>query len=242
MRIALLADIHGNLSALNAVLEDLARNGGADVTVALGDLAMLGPQPAEVIDRLREAGCKAIQGNTDTWYNQVLPEDAVLGDERMAWIVRYARWAKPLLGEGRVRYLLELPFSWQGELGGGERLLTVHGSPRRIDEPIMPEAPPESLDDILAGVSASIVAFGHTHRAMAHRHKGITLVNPGTVGNPIPPDLDLRAAYGFAAWENGRLEIALRRVVYDPSATLTAAVERQMPGAEGYVAKFRQAG
>ena len=241
MRIALLADLHGNLSALDAVLDDIAATGGADVTLALGDLAMLGPQPAEVVDRLREAGCVAIQGNTDAWYNQTLPEDSEGRDEREAGIIRYARWAKPLLGEDRVRYLLDLPFSWQAELGGGERLLAVHGSPRRIDEPIFPEAQPDVLDEVLSGLPASVLAFGHTHRAMMRRHNGITLVNPGTLGNPIPPDMDARAAYGLVVWENDRLEVVLRRLTYDPSATLAAAVDRQMPGQVEYVAKFRRA-
>ncbi len=242
MRIALLADLHGNLSALDAVLDDIAATGGADVTLALGDLAMLGPQPAEAIDRLRETGCLAIQGNTDTWYNHTLPEDAVGRDEREAGIIRYARWAKPLLGEDRIRYLLGLPFSWQADLGGGESLLAVHGSPRRIDEPIFPEAQPDILDEVLSGLSASVLAFGHTHRALVRRHNGIMLVNPGTLGNPIPPEMDARAAYGLVAWENGRLEVVLRRLAYDPSATLAAAVDRQMPGEAGYVAKFRRAG
>jgi predicted phosphodiesterase len=239
MRIALLADLHGNLSALDAVLAELAASGGADVTLALGDLAMLGPQPAEVVDRLVETGCVVIQGNTDTWYDRQVPDDALGRDEREALIFRYARWARPLLGEDRVRYLLSLPFSWQADLGGGESILAVHGSPRRVDEPIPPEASPEALDEILAGVPATVLAFGHTHRAMVRRHHGVTLVNPGTLGNPIPPDLDCRAAYGLVSWEMGRLELVLRRLAYDPSPTLAAAVERQMPGADGYVAKFQ---
>jgi hypothetical protein len=74
------------------------------------------------------------------------------------------------------------------------------------------------------------------------RHKGVTLVNPGSLGNPIPPEMDARAAYGLVTWENGRLEIVLRRLAYDPSATLAAAVNRQMPGAAGYVTKFQQTG
>jgi predicted phosphodiesterase len=242
MRIALLADLHGNLCALDAALEDIAATGGADVTLALGDLAMLGPQPAEVVDRLRETGCVAIQGNTDAWYNQTPAEDVAARDERLAGIIRYAHWAKTLLGEERTRYLLDLPFSWQADLGGGERLLAVHGSPRRIDEPILPDAQAEVLDDILSGVSASVLAFGHTHRGMVRRHKGVTLVNPGSLGNPIPPEMDARAAYGLVTWENGRLEIVLRRLAYDPSATLAAAVNRQMPGAAGYVTKFQQTG
>jgi predicted phosphodiesterase len=242
MRIALLADLHGNLSALDVVLEDIAATGGADVTLALGDLGMLGPQPAEVIDRLRETGCLAIQGNCDAWYKQSPPEDAAAHDERLAGIIRYAYWAKPLLGEDRVRYLLDLPFSRQADLGGGERLMAVHGSPRRIDEPVYPEVGAGVLDEVLSGVTATVLAFGHTHRAMVRRHNGVTLVNPGSLGSPIPLDMDTRAAYGLVTWDHGRLEVVLRRLAYDPGTTLAAAVDRQMPGAAGYVAKFQRTG
>jgi predicted phosphodiesterase len=240
MRIALLADLHGNLAALNAVLDDLARDGGADTILALGDLAMLGPQPAEVIDRLRQVGAIAIQGNTDAWYQHDLPGDYQTRDEREAFVIRYARWARPLLGEERVAYLLGLPFQYQADLGGGESLLAVHGSPRRIDEPIYPETTSEALDEMLAGVSASLLAFGHTHRAMETRHRGITLVNPGSLGNPIPPDPDPRAAYGVVS-ADGRLDVSLRRVSYDPAPAMAAARERAMPGAAGWIAKFAAA-
>ncbi len=238
MRIALLADLHGNLSALNSALDDLARNGGADTIVALGDLAMLGPQPAEVIDRLRQAGAVAVQGNVDKWYQRDLPADYQPRDEREAMAVHVARWARPLLGDERVAWLLGLPFQYEADLGGGETLLAVHGSPRRIDEPIYPEASTQTLDDVLAGVTATVLAFGHTHRAMVRRHNGITLVNPGTVGNPIPPDGDTRAAYGVVSAGGGRLEVSLRRVAYDPAPALAAARERAMPGADGWIAKF----
>ena len=169
MRIALLADLHGNLSALDAVFADITDAGGADTILALGDLAMLGPQPAEVIDRLRSAGCAVIQGNTDTWYGGIFGPDYVPRDEREAGIVKMAHWARPFLGEERVAYLLGLPFSWRGELGDGESLLAVHGSPRRIDEPVSPDAPERLLDELLDGVGCSVLAFGHTHRALVRR-------------------------------------------------------------------------
>ena len=74
---------------------------------------------------------------------------------------------------------------------------------------------------------------------MVRRHKGVTLVNPGTLGNPIPPDPDARAAYGLVSAGRGRLEVILRRVAYDPAPAIAAARERQMPGAEAWAAKFQ---
>src|SRR5258707_13871162 len=66
MRIGLIADIHGNLFALETVLAELEREGVKDL-VCLGDVAMLGPQPAAVLARLRALGCPVVMGNTDAW-------------------------------------------------------------------------------------------------------------------------------------------------------------------------------
>lgn len=235
MKIALLADIHGNLAALEAVLADIAATGGADTILVLGDVAVGGPQPAQVIARLRQAGCVVIQGNTDTFYG----EGTAAGHAAGAAVAAVMQAQAPLAVE-EIGYLLGLPFSWQADLGGGESLLGVHGSPRRQDEAIRPDVAEEALEEMLAGVTATVLAFGHTHRAMVRRHGAITLVNPGTVGRRIAPDLDPRAAYAVVSQQNGRLEVALRRVAYEPAGTLAAAKERGMPGAAEHVRKLRR--
>jgi len=66
MRIALIADIHGNLVALETVLHELAQE-SIDQILCLGDVGALGPQPHEVIDRLRQLQCTVVLGNTDAW-------------------------------------------------------------------------------------------------------------------------------------------------------------------------------
>jgi len=63
-RVAVVSDIHGNLTALEAVVADLRRR-GADIVVHGGDLALMGPRPAEVVDRIRELGWSGVVGNTD---------------------------------------------------------------------------------------------------------------------------------------------------------------------------------
>jgi predicted phosphodiesterase len=77
--LALISDIHGNAVALDAVLADLTRR-GADEVICLGDVAAGGPQPREVIARLRELDCQAIRGNADGWLLDGLP--AGRSDER----------------------------------------------------------------------------------------------------------------------------------------------------------------
>ena len=78
MRIGLISDIHGNLIALESVLSELKRE-QVDSMICLGDVAALGPQPHEVIERLRKLNCPVVMGNTDDWYLQPLPE----GDDEL---------------------------------------------------------------------------------------------------------------------------------------------------------------
>ena len=78
MRIGLIADIHGNLIALETVLAELARE-PLDQMVCLGDVAALGPQPGEALARLRALGCPVVMGNTDAWL--LAPSSAPEGDQ-----------------------------------------------------------------------------------------------------------------------------------------------------------------
>src|SRR5882724_189823 len=81
MRIGLIADIHGNLLALETVLDELARE-GVNELICLGDVASLGPQPAEVLARLRALGCPVVMGNTDAWLLTPPAGDAAEEEDR----------------------------------------------------------------------------------------------------------------------------------------------------------------
>ena len=81
MRIAIVSDVHGNIRGLDACLEDLATQGGAEVIVAAGDLCMDGPKPRKVLKRLRDIGAKSLRGNTDR-YIAVEPIESFVGEER----------------------------------------------------------------------------------------------------------------------------------------------------------------
>ena len=100
MRIAILSDLHGNLVALNACLEDLAAQGGADEIVAAGDLCMDGPKPKGVLKRLAAVGARCIRGNTDRYIAEGDddPED-----------VSMIRWQRQTIGDAWTRWLDDLP-------------------------------------------------------------------------------------------------------------------------------------
>jgi diadenosine tetraphosphatase ApaH/serine/threonine PP2A family protein phosphatase len=211
---ALLYDVHGNLPALQAVLEDVAAQGEERFLLG-GDYALFGAWPAETVARLRELDAVWIRGNGERWTAR--PDDAP--DVAHAAAVRCAE----MLGDEAVNALAALP----GSYAEGQTLF-CHGSPQSDVRSFLPE-PDEDEDELLEGVAHDRLVFGHTHLAFARRSAaGIQLVNPGSVGMPF--DGDPRAAWALLA-EDGTIEH--RRVDYDRAAS--AAAVRRVLGEAGEV-------
>jgi diadenosine tetraphosphatase ApaH/serine/threonine PP2A family protein phosphatase len=195
MLLALLYDIHGNLPALAAVLEDA---GDADDFLLGGDYATFGAWPVETVQRLRElGGARWIRGNVDRW----LVDDTDVPEPMRELVAR----SRDMIGERLSRDLAGLP---ESVTEGGT--LYCHASPLSDMDSFYPE-PHDSDAERLMGVEAERVVFGHTHlQFMRGGPGGIELVNPGSVG--IPLDGDRRAAYAIVG-DDGAVE--LRRVEYD---------------------------
>ncbi len=197
---AILYDIHGNLSALEAVVVD-ARDSGADKWLIGGDVALFGPAPRETVMRLFELQPAIwIRGNGERWTAQPghAPKE-VLG------AVQAAREA---LGEGFVNSLVALPESAMLD----DRTRAWHASPVSDVRSFAPE-PAEDEGELLVNVPELRLVFGHTHIPFARKsagHGGIELFNPGSVGMPF--DGDHRASYALMH-DDGTLEH--RRVGYD---------------------------
>jgi predicted phosphodiesterase len=202
---ALLYDIHGNLPALEAVLADL---GDADEFLLGGDYATAGAWPRETVERLKELpNATWIRGNADRWL--------VDRDDAPDPIGGFAEQAAELLGEELVQELYALP-----ETATIDGTLYCHASPGSDMASFGKD--PGNLDaELLLGVEAERVVFGHTHVSFDRPGPGgIELVNPGSVGMPL--DGDHRAAY--AVVDGGRVE--RRRVEYDWEASVAAVRER----------------
>jgi diadenosine tetraphosphatase ApaH/serine/threonine PP2A family protein phosphatase len=200
--IALLFDIHGNLPALNAVIED-ARARGAERWLLGGDYAVFGAWPAQTIARLHELpNATWIRGNVDRWTATEAPdfEPARSG-------VAACRQALDL---DTIAALGALPES--ADLGGGTR--AWHASPKDDMHSFWPQ-PGADEAELLDGISDQRLVFGHIHLAFERTSaSGIELVAPGSVG--IPMDGDHRAAYALLH-DDGRIE--RRRVAYDHLAS-----------------------
>jgi diadenosine tetraphosphatase ApaH/serine/threonine PP2A family protein phosphatase len=198
--LGLLYDVHGNLPALEAVLDDCP----AERFLLGGDYATFGAWPRETIARLRELDAEWIRGNVDRWL-----VDAPDAPEAMVPLIERSR---EMVGEELCRELAALPASTSH---GG--VLYCHASPLSDMDSFYPE-PHDTDVERLMGVEAERVVFGHTHLAFDREGPGgIQLVNPGSVGMPL--DGDHRAAYALAHDDGG---VELRRVEYDWRASAKA--------------------
>jgi predicted phosphodiesterase len=216
---ALLYDIHGNLPALEAVLADAA---DADEFVLGGDYVMMGAWPRETVERLKELPTASwIRGNTERWLLE--------RDDAPAPVDAAAAKCGEALGDELVRELFNLP-----ETATIENTLYCHASPGSDMESFSPDLD-ERDAELLKGVEAARVVFGHTHIQFKRTGPGHPeLVNPGSVG--MPWDGDHRAAY--AAIDGDLAE--QRRVEYAWRASAQAVRERvgELPARRIELARF----
>lgn len=213
MRYALLADIHANLPALEAVLADLDGREDVDAVYHLGDLVGYAPWPNEVAALLRERGIAGVAGNYDSTtatdhdhcgcrYEDPLQEE--LSHRSYAW-------TRARVSPETKRWLAGLPFRIdlrpRGGHVAGPRLLLVHGNPV-LNTVYWTE---DRSDDFCRKMAAQlgarpgdVVAFGHTHRPWQRTVDRIRFVNAGSVGRP--KDGDWRACYAIVeiGGEEGR--------------------------------------
>ncbi len=209
MRVAIVSDVHGNLTAFDAVLADIQRR-APDLVLHGGDLALMGAQPAEVIDRVRELGWLGVVGNTDEvlWRPQEQRPQEELAPKLAALLSlifqEYAPATLELLGEQRVAWLRGLPA--QQRL---EDLVLVHAAPEDLWRAPLPDAADDELSAVYGPLDAATVVYGHIHRPYTRTLTGLRVVNSGSVG--MPWDSDPRACYLLI--EDGRPQLV--RVEYD---------------------------
>jgi predicted phosphodiesterase len=205
MRVAVLADIHGNLPALEAVLADVE---GAEVDriVLPGDIA-LGPLPGETLDLLASLGERAIwvHGNCE---RELLA--AYDGEDVPGPYGESAHDSAALLSP-RHRDLLDgLPLTVSLDVDGLGPTLFCHATPRRDDEMVLVDSPMSVWSAALSGVSERVVVCGHTHMPFDRLVDGRRVVNPGSVGMAYGPP--------GACWAVLGPHVELRRTAYDGAA------------------------
>lgn len=227
MRIAIISDIHGNDSALNAVLADL-RTRRVDGLYCLGDLVGYAAHPNEVTERIQVEGIPTIMGNYDDGVGferdecgcaYTNPIDKALGDESLAW-------TKAAVTAENKAFLRTLASEIRFE-ADGRRVLLVHGSPRRINEYLFEDRPVSSFQRLAASSQADIIVFGHTHKPYTKLVDNVLFVNAGSVGKP--KDGDPRACYAVLDTADRANPVQFIRVPYDVAREAAAIRATDLP-------------
>ena len=231
MRVAILADIHANLPALEAVLRDIAGR-GVEGLLHLGDLVGYGPHPDAVVARVREQQIGGVVGNYDL---------AVYHPDAREGAARYLRpdlsaagweaylWTRDHVGAATREMLAALPAQLRIE-EGARCFLFTHGSPERPDEYLLPDTPEARLRELFEGSGADVLVVGHTHLPQAREMGNRLLLNPGSVGNP--KDGDPRASYLILDTEHG-LTAEHVRVEFDVETVAAERVDSALPPQQG---------
>jgi putative phosphoesterase len=220
MRVAAIADIHGNLPALEAVLSEVARE-NVDLIVVCGDVAS-GPLPAETIEVLRALpNARFVSGNADRGL-----VTAFAGERLPAWPGPAPDWCAAQLSLDQRDFLASFSKTVELSVDGLGRVLFCHGSPRSDEEMMTSQTPDERLWELTAGVEAGVVVCGHTHMPFDRMVGGVRIVNPGSVGMP----------YGLpgAFWALLGPALELRRTDYDREAAAARIRQSAWPGAEEF--------
>jgi predicted phosphodiesterase len=232
-RLIVLSDIHGNLPALDAVLDDFQTQGTCDACWVLGDLIGYFPWSAEVIARLRKLPTlSCLMGNFDryviTGYRPTVPLRAPEDWAQMPALLKLRearfRWAVERLSYEDYGFLRDLPTRLAMQVPGYGSVVAIHATPGDDEAFILPTMPDEAIAPYLADLDAHLLLYGHTHIPMDRTVGGVRLVNPGSVGLPL--DGDPRASYAVLDMDNprpfadGPCTVTIRRVAYDIEAMI----------------------
>lgn len=248
MRLAILADIHGNRHALDAVLADLEARGGADAVWAIGDLAAMGPDPIGTLERLAAIeGVHATYGNTDRYLSHAqrpyADAAALLAEPerllRLLPVVECLAWAQGMVAHaGWDRWLAELPLELRTTLPDGTRVLGVHAAPGAYDgEGIHDGLSDDALRALVADCDADLVLVGHTHRpfeaSVTLPGGRVRIVNFGPVS--MHTTAEKRAIYALIDADERSHRLERIFVDYDRDAAI-AELERVRHPARDFVA------
>jgi len=229
--VAVITDIHGNLPALEAALARIDEL-GIETTYCGGDLVGYGPWPNEVCDLIQERGIPTIYGNYDYAIGRDEEDcmcayqdqhDRDLGQLSVYWTLEHTNRASKEFMHG-------LPFDLRFELGG-QRVLLVHGSPRKVNEYLFEDKPAKTFERIAAGADCDVMVFGHTHQPWIHTYGETLFVNCGSVGKP--KDGDPRGGFAILESAGEGVEARIERFDYDAEYVASQVAESGLPAEYG---------
>ena len=229
MKLAVISDIHGNLFALEKVLEDIEHE-KCDNIICLGDLAMAGPEPDKTVELVKQMNWDVVQGNTDKMIVEFNEEmfNALKG--QIPIMANALRNDAEVISDENKEYLKNLPEKLEININNTPILL-VHGSPRRNNEDISPDLPLEKVEEMVEGTDSRLILCGHTHLPCVYQtNSGKTVVNVGSVGRPFTEKPV--SCYAIVTFDEIGFGVEHKFVEYDNVSASETLAKRKFEGAD----------
>ena len=228
MRLAVLADVHGNLPALEAALSQIEQDAVDGILVA-GDM-VAGPNSVEVLRRLRDLGATMIRGNNENYILRLASGDAPAWQHHARqWA--FIRWNYQQMDSDSLTLIRDLPEQRTLTFDGADPIRMVHGSPRNVSELVYPDQDLSRLETALEMVSEPVLIFGHTHVPWQLRLDGRLALNPGSVCGTFNGQTG--GSYAILTWDGARWDAELRELHYDLSLIRQAFEQTGLLAASG---------
>lgn len=254
MRLAVISDIHGNLTALEAVLDDLATVPDVDLTWCLGDLACFGARPLECVQRIRALSeqdegktFRVIGGNTDRYLigGERLRVPAAQDETEFANLARdlqnrdtLINWSLGKLDFEAYQYLKSLlRRELSRDVDGYGVVVGYHAVPGDDEAFLTSSTPSELVEDYFLDREGRLGIGGHTHRQMDRRAGAWHVLNVGAIGMSF--DRPGFGQYGILTFESGEVQVDLRNVAYDVEEAKRDLYEAGHPNPEWFAAKIQ---
>lgn len=213
-RVALLADIHANYPALQAVAQEVAA-WDPDMVYVLGDIINRGPRSQAclqfLLEKEHEKNWHMIRGNHEEYVLQINAADSPKSGPAYD-ILQFVHWTYKKLTPEELEQVSRLPYRIDRTLKTGHHIRMVHASMSGIRAGIYPSTPQEKLPDMIHP-APDMLCVGHTHHPLIRDVKESTIINAGSVG--LPFDGDPRASYVQLSTSPNNIQIHIQRVAYD---------------------------
>jgi predicted phosphodiesterase len=234
--------------AFDKVLKDLEQD-PVDRVVCLGDAIQGGPQPAQVVMRLRVVGCPVIMGNADAWLltGEETGSESI-SDERRLIMDEVRSWSLAQLTATGRSFIQSFQPTIKLELEAGRKLLCFHGSPASFDDVILPDISQEELYKYLGAYDAQVMTGGHTHVQYLRRLSSDArfFFNPGSIGfaySHHQPDENFQAdpwaEYAVLTSEGERLALEFRRVPFEAAELIAVYRSSGRPHSDLAIAQYK---
>jgi len=241
VRIGLLSDVHGNMTALRAVLADAQHHGVTEYWL-LGDTIMPGPGTTDLLDLLHNTNVTHfIRGNWEDCLTRAVVGDTDLDRPTNVYLARLAAYTYEHIGDAGVATVTAWPLTATTTIGPLKTLICHNLPDMNWGTRLMRMSPQENFDEIFRDNNADLAVIGHTHSPfLRYGTHGQMIVNPGSVGQSphfdAGPAHDLRARYAILDVDDmGTASIIFRRVDYDRDAEIALATAAGLPYLDLYI-------